>query len=240
MLPRREEFFRDVRRAVKLEKKPNATTNSDLLSEERISQALHGAALWLTPKLVEKYAPEDFEEWSEELQRQLSSAVSEFRVVAGEVSPAQAPTKDQFVRALAAFRELAGAVREVVVVEWTQAVEGLIRQAEGWVAENGWRARRVERKISETLLGTYPLPQLQVYADADLYVFEPVARFVPGAMGAYSLSIQPSYYITTLYRHTDGRWYAQLDVGRGVANGSPELWSLETFRASLEELRSLV
>ena len=70
--------------------------------------------------------------------------------------------------------------------------------------------------MNETLLGTYTLPQLQVYADADLYVLEPVARFVPGAMGAYDLSIQPSYYITTLYRHIDERWYAHLDVGQGV------------------------
>ncbi len=74
--------------------------------------------------------------------------------------------------------------------------------------------------MSETLLGTYALPQLQVYADADLYVLEPVARFVPGAMGAYDLSIQPSSYITTLYRHIDGRWYAQfLEVGGG--GGAP-------------------
>jgi hypothetical protein len=240
MLPRREEFFQEVRRAVRLEKQPKVNTDSDVLNEERISQALYGVALWLTPKLVEKYAPEDFEEWSEELQKQLSSAVSGFRAAAGEAPPAQAPTKDQFVRALAAFRELTAAVREVIVVEWTQAVEGLIRQAEGWVADNGWRARRVERKISETLLGTYLLPQLQVYADADLYVLEPVARFVPGAMGAYSLSIQPSYYVTTLYRQTDGRWYAHLDVGQGAAGGRRELWSPETFRASLEELRSVV
>ncbi len=143
MLPRREEFFQDVRRAVRPEQQPKVTTDSDVLSEERISKALHGAALWLTPKLLEKYAPEDFEEWSEELQKRLTSAVSEFRVAAGEVKPAQAPTRDQFTRGLAAFRQLTAAVREVVLVEWTETVEALIREAEGWVADSGWRARGV-------------------------------------------------------------------------------------------------
>ena len=90
------------------------------------------------------------------------------------------------------------------------------------------------------MIGTYSLPQLQVYADADLYVLEPVARFVPGAAGAYDLSIQPSSYITTLYRDFDGRWHAHLDVGQGAVGGRRELWGRETFRASLEELRSLV
>ena len=60
MLPRREDFFRDVRRAARLEQQPRVTTDSDVLSDERVSRALHGATLWLTPKVVEKYASEDF------------------------------------------------------------------------------------------------------------------------------------------------------------------------------------
>ena len=71
MLPRREDFFLDVRRAVRIEQQPRVTFDADLFSEERISKALHGAALWLTPKVVEKYAPEEFEECPEDQQKRL-------------------------------------------------------------------------------------------------------------------------------------------------------------------------
>jgi hypothetical protein len=240
MLPRREAFFQDVRRATRLEQKPRVSTVSDVLSDDRIFKALQGAALWLTPKVVEKYAHEDSVGWSEELQERLNSAVVAFRDAVVQVPPNQAPTRDQFTPALAAFRTLTAVVREVVLTEWTQGVDSMIRDVEAWVALDGWRSRRVERKMSETLLGEYLLPQLQVYADADLYVLEPVARFVPGAAGAYDLSIQPSYDITTLYRDFDGQWQAHLDVGQGANSGRREPWSSQTFRASLESLRSLV
>jgi hypothetical protein len=203
MLPRREEFFQDVRRAARLERQPKAIADSDILSDDRIAKALHGASLWLTPKYVNNYAPEDFAEWTSELQKRLGSAVGAFRIAAGEVPPDQAPTRAQFTSALAAFHELTAAVKEVVMTEWTQAVNTLIEDVEAWVSESGWRSRRVERKMTESLLGTYSLPQLQVFAEADLYVFEPVARFVPAAAGAYDLSIQPSHYITTIYRDFD-------------------------------------
>lgn len=240
MPPRREEFFHDVRRAVRLEQQPKVTTDSDVLSDQSIARALHGAALWLTPKVVEKYSAEDFAGWTAEARHLLGSAVEDFRVAAGAVAPAQAPTRDQFSQAQATFQRLTAAVTEVVLGEWMQTVGLLVCQIEGWVLENGWRARRVDRTLSETLLGAFTLPQLQVFADADLYVFEPLARFMSGAAGAYDLSIQPSSYITTLYRDFNGVWYAHLDVGQGAAGVRRQVWNRETFRESLEELRSLV
>jgi len=236
----REEFFQDVRRASRLALRPRVTVDSEVLSEESISLAIHGAALWLTPKVVEKYAPEDFEEWPEEHQERLRSAVRAFRDAAGKVSPDRAPGEDEFSRYRAAFHELTAAVRGVVLADWIQAVEAMIRDVEVWVADQGWHSRRVERKVTESLLGSYALPQLQFFAITDLYVLDPVARFVPGATGAYDMSIQPSHYLTTLYRDLDGGWQTSLDAGRGVARGRHESWNKETFLASLDELRSLV
>jgi hypothetical protein len=238
MLPRREEFFQDVRRAARLEQKPKVTTNADVLNPDRIAQARQGTALWLTPTVVARYTPEDFTEWPEQQQIRLRDSVESFRAAASELPAASSP--DQFVRALDAFLELLSSVREVILTEWTSAVGVLIGDVEAWVRESGWRARRVERKMNEALLGVYSLPQLQVFADADLYVFDPVARFVPGAMGAYDLAIQPSHFITSLYRDFDGQWFVHLEVGQGAAGAPRQAWGHETFRASLQELRSLV
>lgn len=153
-----------------------------MLSDDSISGALHGAALWLTPKVVEEYAPGGLR-GPAGVQERLRAAVGAFGSTAGDVPPDQPPTRDQFARAPAAFRELTGAVREAVLGEWTDAVNALLRDVEGWVVTAGWRSRRVEWKTTETPLGAYTLPQLRVFADADLYVSEPVARFVPGATG---------------------------------------------------------
>ena len=240
MLPRREAFFQDVRNAVRLEEQPRVTIDSDVLSEDRISRAIQGAARWLAPKVVENYAPEDFGGWSEELKERLRLAVSTFKGLASPVASDQGRAREHFATALAAFRTLTTAVREIVLTEWTLAVDKMLQEVEGWVEREGWRGRRVERKIRETLLGLYTLPQLQVFADADLYVLEPVARFVPGAAGAYDLSIQPSYYLTALYREFDGGWNIHRDINRGADSQKSEQWSADTFRASLEELRSLV
>ena len=68
--------------------------------------------------------------------------------------------------------------------------------------------RRVEKDLSETLLGTYTLPQMLIHAAPYLYVLDPLSRFVPGSAGAFDLTIQPSYYVTSLYRAYDGIWYA--------------------------------
>lgn len=240
MLPRPAEFIQDVRRAARLEQKPKVLTDSSKLGPDQIAAALHGAAIWLTPKIVEKYASEDFGECPADQQERLRLAVETFRGVAGEVPPDKPATGDQLARGLTAFHELLAAVRDVVLREWTNAVERFIRDAEGWVAESGWRSRRVERQVNEALLGTYPLPQLQVFAEADLYVFDPVGRFVPGGMGAYDLAIQPSYYLTSLYRDYDGRWYGRLDVGRGIEGAARFPWDKEAFLGCLRELRSLV
>jgi hypothetical protein len=236
---RREQFFDDVRRAVRLEQQPKVTTDADFLSDERIARALRAAALWLTPKVVENYAPDDFADWPDHSRDRLFSAVAGFGAAAAEVAPNEAPTREQFTRARDGFRALTEAVRDVVLFEWTGAVETLVRGIETWVSGSGWRARRVDRAMSELLLESYTLPQLQIFADADLYVFEPVGRFVRGGTGAYDISIQPSFQSATLFRDLENHWFVRLEPAPG-AEARPEPWTQATFEACLSRLRSLV
>jgi hypothetical protein len=199
---------------------------------------LQGAAFWLTPRVVEKYEPGDFGTVPQ--QDELRRAVERFRSVASAVSPKDAPTQEQFTRGVEAFNRLTDAVRGMVLSEWQGAVEHLIAEAEAWVAERQWVSRRVKKTIEESLLGTYELPQLQFYADQNLYILDPIGRFVPGALGSIDLAIQPSYYVSTLYRYFDGRWYVHLDVGERVREGRGLPWERATLVKAVEELRSLL
>lgn len=239
MVPKTEEFILDVRRAARLEQKPTMTSDSELINAGVVTKALQRATLWLTPKVVQGYDSAEFAAWPEDLREQLQRAVEGFRMATGVVPPAQPATPDQFRQGWEAFKGLLAAVRASVLWDWTRAAEGLVREVEGWCADIGWRTRRVDKKLTETLLGDYSLSQLQLYAE-HLYVLDPVARFVPGALGAYDLSIQPSFYLTSLFRYYDGRWYVHLDVGQGVKSARTEPWSKDSFRRSVEELRSLL
>jgi hypothetical protein len=240
MIPKREEFILDVRRAARLEQRPTAATDSDLINPDALAKVLHRAALWLTPKTVEAYAPAEFMAWDEGLQKELQAAVERFRAVAQAVPPDKPASAEQFRGGLEAFQRLLSAVRSVVLSEWISAVAGVTRQIEQWSADRGWPTRRQEKQLTETLLGQYSLPQLYLHADGNLYILDPLARFVPGALGAFDLSIQPSFYVTSLYRHFDGTWYVHLNVGQGVNGAENESLTSESFAKAVHELRSLV
>jgi hypothetical protein len=239
MIPRQEEFFLDVRSAVRFQQRPIVTANSGLVDPDPISRILERAAFWLTPKVVARYDPQDFTSLPADQQVELCSAVDEFRALAASVSPCTNLTNAEFNRGLESFQRLVSAVRRIVLEEWTRAACSLINQADEWAQGFGWRTRRVEKNLTETLLGPYTLPQMQLYAEQHLHVLDPVGRFVPGATGAFDLSIQPSFELTNLYRDYGRVWYVHLDVGQGVNGARHEAWSVDTFRKSVDELRSL-
>lgn len=238
--PRREEFLLDVRRSAKLLQKPSVEADSDAVDTDAIAKILHGAALWLTPKVVEQYRPEDFTAWQEEQQSRLRLAVEEFRTIAGQIPPGKQATVEQFVQGVDRFRDLTKVLGGMVLAEWIGAIGAIEEQAEGWSTEAGWRSRRVNKRISESLIGTYEAPQLLVYAEPNLYVLDPLARFVPGGQGSFDLAVQPSYQTTSLYRDDAENWYVHLEVRNGVSRGRREEWSKDAFYKCVEQLRALV
>jgi hypothetical protein len=138
------------------------------------------------------------------------------------------------------FRDLIKVLGGMVLEEWMQAIVGIEGQAEGWSAEAGWRSRRVDKKITESLIGTYAAPQLLIFAEPNLYVLDPLARFVPGGQGSFDLAIQPSYQTTSLYRDDSGKWHVHLDVLNGVSRGKCVEWNRDAFYQCIEQLRALV
>jgi hypothetical protein len=238
MVPKREEFVLDVRRAARLAEKPPVITSSGLANPDVITKVLHRAA-WLTPKVVEHYDPAEFGDLPPELRESLTRSVETFRAIAATIPADHHAGAEQFARGEEAFRALLTAIRDVVLAEWLHAVDGLAGNTESWAKELGWVTKRVQRRLSETLLGTYGTPQLLMHAAPNLYVLDPVARFVPGAAGAFDLSVQPSFYTISLYRDFGGVWYAHHDVGQGVNTGKRDVWSKDTLQKCVEELGTL-
>ena len=192
--PRREEFILDVRRSARMLQKPNVEADSDAVDTDAIAKILHRAALWLTPKVVEHYDPDDFADEQADQQNRLRLAVEEFRRIARQVPPDQPATVDQFMEGAERLRELIKVLGSMVLAEWMCAIDAVERNAEEWSAEAAWRTRRVNKKMNESLIGPYEAPQLLIFAEPNLYVLDPVARFVPGARGRL---ISPSSRRTT-------------------------------------------
>jgi hypothetical protein len=238
--PRREEFILDVRRSARTLQHPNAEAALNAENTDAIARILHRATLWLTPAVVEQYDPDDFAAWPSEQQNRLKLAVAEFRKTAGKAPPDQPPSLDQFMEGTKRFRELVQVLGSMVLAEWNRAIDAVETQAEEWSAKAEWRTRRVSKKMSESLVGAYEAPQLLIFAEPNLYALDPLARFVPGAQGAFDFSIQPSYYTTSMYRDDKGVWYVHLNVRRGVAHGRRVKWSRKAFHACIEQLKVLV
>lgn len=176
----------------------------------------------------------------EEQQTKLQQAVEEFRNLASQVPSDQRLTVDQFMERTERFRDLINVLGEIVLDEWRHAIKTVEDQAEAWAAEAGWRSRRIKKEISESLIGTYTAPQLLIYAEPNLYVLDPLARFIPGGQGSFDLAIQPSYHTTSLFRDDNGTWFVHLDVCHGVAHGKRVEWGKDAFYECFHELRAFV
>lgn len=100
----------------------------------------------------------------------------------------------------------AGENLEAVRDEWLARLEALVSDVEGWAQASGWRTRRGTKTLRERRLGAYQVPVLFLEKDTVEVVLNPIARFVPGALGAVDLYVAPAYDdIASLYFEED-RW----------------------------------
>ncbi len=238
MPPQREVFILGMREAARTFSRVLLIGEPD--TPEWNQQYLRWAGAWLTPKLVESYAASDFDSFTPAQRESLRLAVEQFREVATTIPDSGPQSKDDVQRGATPFKRLQAAVREMVLDEWKQASTALVTEAEGWAGKRGWRSRRTEKELVESLLGPYTLPQSELYAEQHLFVLDPVARFVPGAIGSFDLALQPSMYTTTIYRNYDGSWNVHIHLGGAVRNGQDVPWGEEAFQEAVAELGSLV
>ena len=95
---------------------------------------------------------------------------------------------------------------EAAKVEWLGRLEALVADVKRWAEASGWRTRRVTKTVDEPPLGTYKAPLLLMEKEAVEVALNPVARYVPGALGAVDLYLAPAYDdIAGLYYEGDRR-----------------------------------
>ena len=240
MHPKAEKFILDIRRAAKMEGKPVVVTDSQLINPESVASVLERATIWLTPRIVEVYDHAAFGEWPPDVQTELREAVERFQAVASTLPPDRPSSALQARDGVQAFTSLKEAVRKAALSEWLDRATNLIEQVEVWSNEFGWATRRQTKKLNELLLGDYTLDQLYLYAEGNLYILDPIARFTHGGLGAFDLSIQPSFYVTSISCQMDEVWYIHLDVGQGVQGSKKEPISADGLKRAVIELRSLL
>jgi hypothetical protein len=230
----KEEFFRDIRRAATLVR-PKVQTDSERLAPEGVARRLERAALWLTPKYVEAYAADDFADLPSAVRDSIRDAVEGFATAARQVSPNDSATDDQFRAGSERFRRLSAIVGDVVRSEWIAAVEGLVAAARSWSEKRDWTCRLSTKQLQETLLGEYSLPQLYIHAGDAPLLLDPVARFVPGALGLVDFAVLSPYRSMMVPRTRDG-WFLHLETGKDINGVRREPWAQEAFYRAVEHL----
>lgn len=95
-----EDFFQSIRIAQRLLARSRATTDSPRLEASAIASSLHQADLWLTPRIVSDYNPDDLFFLTQVDRQKVDDAVRRFREIARDVPPDEPapPEKGQKAR----------------------------------------------------------------------------------------------------------------------------------------------
>src|SRR5438270_9868691 len=202
----RDEFFADVRRAVSFIA-PRVEADSPCTDTNYLQRMLRGADLWLTPKVVEAFDPEEFADVDEAVRDALHRAVEEFRRAAVTVNPREPALPEQRDAALSPFTRIVKIVQDLIRDDWVSASTALLAEAEDWAKEQGWPTRRFPKDITEDFIGKYKLDRLVYSAEAAQLALIPVGRFAPGTDGLFDLAVMPAYDSVMVVRER-GRWFS--------------------------------
>ncbi len=120
--------------------------------------------------------------------------------------------------------------------DWLGDIQNLMTEIRGWCDAHGWAVNLTEKPISESKLGEYSAPTLQLRASNGGVVYvEPVARYVAGANGLVDIYAWPSLRRFLLVRR-HGSWTVKTDSGVPL----PWKWSEPSFLQVIEALTSAV
>ncbi len=219
----RDEFIADVRRAVNF-MAPRVEADSPFTDTSYIQKMLRGAYLWLNPKVVEAFQPEDYTDLGEGARNAMIKAVDEFRRVAATVKPSEPALPEQRDAALLPFTQIVKTVQAMVLDDWVSASTTLLAEAEGWAKQQDWPTRRFSKDITEDFIGNYRLDKLIYSVEGAQLALIPLGRFAPGTDGMFDLAVMPAYDSVMVVRKKD-RWFIHpLSQEEGRQD-----WSKEAF-----------
>ncbi len=233
----REPFFWDIRRAwgalhIPTRVEPIGSSLNTAVKGRRIPIL----DLCLSPKTVEEYRSGDYTDLDQPLRDELDQAVEDFRSIASSVASDAAVVDDQYSPALVRFEKLADVVQTILLTDWKSSVASIVQDASTWCKEHGWPDRLYEKELTENLLDTYDVPQLLFQAEGVRIELNPLARFVPGALGLIELRVVPSYDTVKMIRTRDG-WQIHLNEGKDVDSVRVIPWDKPGFEKAVRWLR---
>ena len=115
--------------------------------------------------------------------------------------------------------------RAALQQEWLRDLQSLMGDIRRWCDAHGWAVHVTDKSVTESKLGEYSAPTLQVRAPNGTVVYvEPVARDVAGADGLVDIYAWPSLRRLLLLRQSGG-WTIKTDSGVPL----PWKWSEPSF-----------
>ncbi len=227
----KRDFILSVRTAVGF-LDPEVQTDSQSLDSKEIREQVRRAVVWLTPKSVEGFVPQDFSELTEPQRVELNAEVEAFRGIAQQVPAAAPATEEQIEAALPHFLRIVALVREAVLPAWKADLDMLLSQVESWCEEQDWSHKRQPKIVRERLLGPYEVEQLRIHTGQAGFMLDPVARFVPGALGLVDLCVLPALDSVIIPRTEEG-WVLRIEQ---PGNTQVLPWGREQFGKAASEL----
>jgi hypothetical protein len=89
---------------------------------------------------------------------------------------------------------------------WLQRLSTLVDDVDRWAKELGWSTRRLEKQLSDPVIGLHQVPAILLQEGSIRVFVEPIARSAPGTEGVVDLYLMPAYDdIASLY-FVDGAW----------------------------------
>jgi hypothetical protein len=206
----REDFIHNLRLAdLSLSPHPpRVSADSPYVDVDEFARALVRGDPWLTPKLLEGFAPDDFSDLAPKQQKDLKQAVDRFLAIAQKVPSAGPATREQAERARPQLERIIAIVGETVLAEWKAALEELIQKVETWSRHQDWAVKRDTKRITEELLGTYDAPRLLIHTLDGRLLLVPVTRFAVGCDGLVEFCVMPSFDSASIVR-SKNVWYLQ-------------------------------
>ncbi len=215
----RERFIDNLRLASRLLASPKVFNGGGDEAEHRLNGTIRTSDLWLTPKAVEDFDPQDFSTWTKSERESLAKNVAAFLTVADTI-PANTPaTAVQCEKARKSLQAVIQTVRPRLLAEWLEAQESMIRDATSAAEAKGWYVERDQKELSENLLGKYAAPRLRIRAMDKEVVLDPIALFGSGRRGVVDLVLMPTYETKYLVTFKDGAW--QIVAPHGRLNARP-------------------
>jgi hypothetical protein len=202
----REEFIDSLRFASRMLSPPRVSYGRTSATGTLVSGLLDSADLWLTPKAVEGFDPDDFADWPVQDREKLAEHVAAFVEFAQSVPADKPVTKSQAKQAHRHLDAILKIVRQRMLPEWIKAQENMLKEAAEAAEAQGWYVERDEKEVSESLLGTYKAPRLRIKSLDREVVLNPIACFGSGRQGIVDLVVLPTYETAYYVLFKNGRW----------------------------------